>query len=165
MNATRRALLVAGGAALGGLFRVVLTALLPVAAQDPMLVAPALLVVNVSGSLLAGFIRRLAGDEERKGRDPSGLDPSALEATMVVGFCGGYTSYSAFVGLLHEGLVDHMPWTIGLAAATIVLCPLAAALGMRASARSDGGYPPNPAGKSGQGSTPGSTPGSTRASA
>ncbi|MEY3143399.1 MAG: hypothetical protein RLY21_1892 [Planctomycetota bacterium] len=136
MTALRRALLVAAGAALGGLFRVVLAVFLPVAADDPALVAPALLVVNVSGSLLAGFLRGLALGEERKGRDPSGL-----EATMVVGFCGGYTSYSAFIGSLYTGLAGHLPWTIALAAATVVLCPIAAAIGMRGS----GGYPPRPA--------------------
>lgn len=141
MTALRRAFLVAAGAALGGLFRVVLAVFLPVAADDP-----ALLVVNVSGSLLAGFIRGLALDEERKGRDPSNL-----EAAMVVGFCGGYTSYSAFVASLHEGLAGQLAWPIGLAAATIVLCPLAAALGMRASGRGKGGYPPNPGGGAGRG--------------
>jgi CrcB protein len=146
MTALRRALLVASGAALGGLFREVLAVFLPVAADDPSLVAPALLVVNVSGSLLAGFIRGLALDEERKGRDPSGL-----EATMVVGFCGGYTSYSAFVASLHEGLSGQLAWPIALAAATLVLCPLAAALGMHASGRGKGGYPPNPASDAGRG--------------
>lgn len=132
MTALRRALLVAFGAALGGLFREALTVLLPVAAGEPALAAPALLVVNLSGSLLAGFIRGLALDEERKVRDPSGL-----EAAMVVGFCGGYTSYSAFVASLHGGLAAHAAWPIALAAATIVLCPLTAAIGMRAA----GGYP------------------------
>lgn len=146
MTAFRRALLVASGAALGGLFREVLTVFLPVAADDPALVAPALLVVNLSGSLLAGFLRGLALDEERKGRDPS-----RLEATMVVGFCGGYTSYSAFVASLHEGLSGQSAWPIALAAATIVLCPLAAALGLHASGRGKGGYPPNPAGNAGRG--------------
>jgi fluoride ion exporter CrcB/FEX len=136
MTALRRALLIAFGALLGGLFREVLTEFLPVVAEDPALIAPALLVVNVSGSLLAGFIRRLTLDEERKGRDTAWI-----EATMVVGFCGGYTSYSAFVSVLHEGLAGSEPWAIGLAAATIVLCPLAAAIGLRAS----GGYPPRPA--------------------
>ena len=121
MTALRRALLVAAGAALGGLFRVVLAVFLPVAADDPALVA-------------------------RKGRDPSNL-----EAAMVVGFCGGYTSYSAFVASLHEGLTGQLAWPIGLAAATIVLCPLAAALGMRASGRGKGGYPPIPGGGAGRG--------------
>jgi CrcB protein len=136
VSGATRALLVGAGAALGGLFREVLAEFLPIAAADPALVAPALLVVNVSGSLLAGFVRSLAAGEERKGRDPSGL-----EAAMVVGFCGGYTSYSAFVASLHEGLAEELPWTIALAAATVALCPIAAAIGMRGS----GGYPPRPA--------------------
>jgi len=137
----RRAMLVASGAAFGGLFRVVLAVLLPVAAQDPTLAAPALLVVNLSGSLLAGFVRALAEREQQAGRDPEGL-----EATMLVGFCGGYTSYSAFVASLHGGLVGHLPWAVALAAATVVLCPLAAAAGMRAAGGSrSGGYPPQPA--------------------
>jgi len=140
MNGLRRAALVAGGAALGGLFRVVLSALLPIAADDPALVAPALFVVNASGSLLAGFIRGLAAGEERAGRSAEGL-----EAAMVVGFCGGYTSYSAFVASLHHGLAGALPWTIGLAVATVVACPIAAALGMRASGGTRGGYPAKPA--------------------
>lgn len=136
MSALRRATLVAGGAVFGGLFREVLTVFLPVAADDPALVAPALLVVNLSGSLLAGFVRGLAAGAERRGRDPS-----QLEAVGIVGFCGGYTSYSAFVASLHEGLAGHLSWTIALAAATVALCPIAAAVGMRGS----GGYPPRPA--------------------
>ena len=140
MRPLRRALLVACGASLGGLFRVVLSVLLPIAAEDPALTAPALLVVNASGSLLAGFIRGLAANEERAGRSAEGL-----EAAMVVGFCGGYTSYSAFVALLHDGLANALPWSIGLAMATVVACPIAAALGMRASGAARGGYPAKPA--------------------
>ena len=139
MSALRRALLVAAGAAFGGIFRVTLAGLLPVAADDPALVAPALLVVNVSGSLLAGFVRGLTTVAERPGRDLASLD-----AAMVVGFCGGYTSYSAFVAVLHEGLVGAVPWSVGLAAATVVLCPLAAALGLHLSGSMRGGYPAKP---------------------
>jgi len=140
VTAARRAMLVATGAAFGGIFRVVLSVLLPVAANDPALAAPALLVVNLSGALLAGFLRGLAADEERAGRSAEGM-----EALMVVGFCGGYTSYSAFVASLHEGVAGGLPWTVALAAATLVLCPLAAALGMRACARPPRGYPPRSA--------------------
>lgn len=140
MSELRRAALVVGGAALGGLFRVVLSVLLPIAADDPALVAPALLVVNASGALLAGFIRGLAAGEERARRSAEGL-----EAAMVVGFCGGYTSYSAFVALLYDGVANALPWSIGLAVATIVVCPVAAALGMRVSGVATGGYPAKPA--------------------
>jgi CrcB protein len=140
VTAARRTLLVAAGAALGGAFRIVLAVILPVAASDPALAAPALLVVNASGSLLAGFLRGLAVGEERAGRSAEGM-----EAFMVVGFCGGYTSYSAFVASIHEGIAGHGPWTVALAAATLVLCPLAAALGMRASVGPPRGYPPRPA--------------------
>jgi CrcB protein len=142
VTAARRATLVATGAAFGGIFRMVLAVLLPVAASDPALAAPALLVVNVSGSLLAGFLRGLATDEERAGRSAEGM-----EALMVVGFCGGYTSYSAFVASLHEGVAGGLPWTVALVAATLVLCPLAAALGMRASGGPRGGYPAKPIGR------------------
>lgn len=146
MNPLRRAVLVAGGAALGGLLRVVLTALLPVAADDPALVAPGVLVVNVSGSLFAGV---LAGLAARAARGPGA---ARLEAAMIAGFCGGYTSYSAFIVTLHEGATEAategaaggVPWMAGIAAATVVFCPLAAALGMRASGGSTGGYPPKP---------------------
>jgi CrcB protein len=140
VTAMRRALLVAAGAALGGLFRVVLAVLLPLASSDPALAAPGLLVVNVTGSLLAGFLRGLGAGEHHAGRNAERMD-----ALMVVGFCGGYTSYSAFVASLHEGVAGNLPWTVALAAATLLLCPLAAALGMRASTPRPRGYPPRPA--------------------
>jgi hypothetical protein len=38
-----------------------------------------------------------------------------------------------------------LPWSIGLAMATIAVCPIAAALGMRASGAARGGYPAKPA--------------------
>ena len=58
-----------------------------------------------------------------------------LNAFLLVGFCGGFTSYSGFVA----AAVAHAAW---IAVATLVLCPLAALLGMRLS----GGYPARPAG-------------------
>jgi CrcB protein len=130
LTALRRALLVGIGGCLGGAARVVVSLLLVQAAESPHWAAPALLAVNLSGSLLAGFLRGLLEREQAAGRDGEVLD-----ALLLVGFCGGYTSYSGFVSLAAEGGAE-------ITAATLVLCPLAALVGMRLS----GGYPARPAG-------------------
>ena len=126
----RRLALVGGGGAVGGLLRAACALALPHAAGAPEWSAMALLAVNLSGSLLAGVIR---GAMERRRAD--GWDGDDLDALIVAGFCGGFTSYSAFVAAA-------TPEGAWIAGATIVGCPLAAPLGMRLS----GGYPARPAG-------------------
>jgi fluoride ion exporter CrcB/FEX len=131
--------LVASGGAVGGIARALVALLLVQAAEAPHWAAPALLAVNLSGSLLAvtlsgsllaGFLRGLLEREQASGQDGAELD-----AFMLVGFCGGFTSYSGFV----DASVGGSAW---ICAATLVLCPFAALLGMRLS----GGYPARSAG-------------------
>ena len=130
MTAARRMVLVASGGAVGGIARALVALLLVQAAEAPHWAAPALLAVNLSGSLLAGFLRGLLEREQASGRDGAELD-----AFLLVGFCGGFTSYSGFV----EAAAGGSPW---ITAATLVLCPFAALLGMHLS----GGYPARSAG-------------------
>ena len=130
MTAARRMVLVASGGAVGGIARALVALLLVQAAEAPHWAAPALLAVNLSGSLLAGFLRGLLEREQASGQDGAELD-----AFMLVGFCGGFTSYSGFV----DAPVGGFAW---ICAATLVFCPFAALLGMRLS----GGYPARSAG-------------------
>jgi len=164
MTAARRMSLVALGGACGGVARMFATVLVPAAADadathwEPI----ALLTVNLSGSLLAGFLRGLLEREQHaegaRGEVDGGADGEAvretarestrgsdraatnatgdaIDAFLLVGFCGGFTSYSGFIA----AAVADAAW---IAVATVVLCPLAALLGMRLS----GGYPARPAG-------------------
>ena len=164
MTPARRIALVALGGAVGGSLRLFATGLAPAAAVDGSFAwSPiALLLVNLSGSLLAGFVRgllevrehghgpdgtRASGGQAPEVQAPEVQTPEAqnsrrecdrrdgLNAFLLVGFCGGFTSYSGFVA----AAVAHAAW---IAVATLVLCPLAALLGMRLS----GGYPARPAG-------------------
>ncbi|HMJ92150.1 MAG TPA: fluoride efflux transporter CrcB [Candidatus Acidoferrum sp.] len=77
------------------------------------------LVVNVTGSFVIGVLAGFAGEHARIG-------PAARVFVMqflMVGVCGGYTTFSAFslqtLNLLHEGR-----WTIGLGnvVLSVVLC-------------------------------------------
>ena len=122
MTGLARLGLVASGGALGGGARIVLASLVPIAADRPEWSVPALLAVNLSGSLVAGWLRGVIARDRR-----------ALDAFLLVGFCGGYTSYSGFVVASVEGSA----W---ISAATLLFCPLAALFGMRLS----GGYPADP---------------------
>ena len=85
-------------------------------------------LINVTGSFLVGFIARAWA-----GSDPV---PSAMRIGLLVGFCGGYTTFSTFsletVRLLQDGA-----WAkAGLYAAGSVLLSLAATLiGMQAASR------------------------------
>lgn len=135
MTRLRRALLVASGAALGGAARWVLVGLVPAAAGSALLAPVLLLGVNLSGSLLAGFVRALCGRAQAHGQEPA-----AIDAFLVAGFCGGFTSYSAFVAFSLPSEEVTAAAAAGIAAATIVLCPLAALAGMRIG----GGYPAEP---------------------
>lgn len=136
MTRWRRATLVAAGGALGGALRWALTGLTPALAGDLWLTAVLLLAVNVSGSLLAGFTRGLCAADERR-RGAASPEVERIEAFLVTGFCGGFTSYSAFVAFSLDGAGLGTALSAAIAAATVLLCPLAAFAGMHVG----GGYP------------------------
>ena len=80
--------------------------------------------VNVSGSLLIGFV---AGWENADGRLMESL---FVRQFVMVGVCGGYTTFSAFslqtLEMLHAGDVGRAGVNV---AASVLLCVLAAWLG------------------------------------
>lgn len=130
MTTMSRIAWIALGGALGGFVRVHLAAGAGLLHGVPDAPAVVLLAINLSGSLLAGIVRgRIAR------RQSDGSDGGTLDAFLLVGFCGGYTSYSSFIAASVGGAA----W---LVAATLLACPFAALLGMRLS----GGYPARPAG-------------------
>jgi fluoride exporter len=77
---------VALGAAVGGVARYALTAFLQQRAGPGFPIAT--LVINVSGSVLLGFLMRYAL--------ASGSVSPELRALLTTGFCGGYTTFSTF---------------------------------------------------------------------
>lgn len=92
---------VAAGSAAGGVARFVLTGALQQrlapAAQFPL----GTLIVNVSGSLLLGFLLRWL-------LEMPAVSPE-VRLTLTVGFCGGFTTFSTFS---HDmvALLDHGDW-------------------------------------------------------
>lgn len=79
-------LLVALGSALGGVVRAVLSQLIPAAKGFPW----ATLTINVTGSLLIGLFSGLLTHLADGGLSPM------LRALLVVGLCGGFTTFSTF---------------------------------------------------------------------
>lgn len=79
-------LLVALGSAAGGVVRYLVGTLIPAVGGFPL----ATLSVNVAGSFLiglfSGLLTRLAG----------GTSAEVLRLVLVVGFCGGFTTFSTF---------------------------------------------------------------------
>jgi len=138
LGTLRRVLLVALGGALGAALRFVVTVALPEAAGEPALAAAGLLFVNLSGALVAGLLRGVLEQEQARGRRVEGI-----EAFFIVGLCGGYTSYSAFVATAVGDWSASPAFAASIALATLALAPLAALGGMWLS----GGYPARPAGR------------------
>ena len=79
-------LFVAFGSAAGGVARYLVGTLVPATGGFPL----ATLTVNIAGSLLigilSGWFARLSG----------GANVEALRLVLVVGFCGGFTTFSTF---------------------------------------------------------------------
>jgi len=91
------ALYVAAGSAIGGVARYLLSLAIQQRATTPFPVGT--LVINVTGSLLLGFLLRYATAS-------STMSPEA-RALLTTGFCGGYTTFSTFsyeTVALFEGL-------------------------------------------------------------
>ena len=88
---------VAFGAAVGGVARYALTGFLQQRAGPAFPVAT--LVINITGSLLLGFLMRYAL--------ASGSVSPEVRALLTTGFCGGYTTFSTFsyetILLLEDG--------------------------------------------------------------
>jgi fluoride exporter len=82
------------------------------------------LLVNVTGSLIIGFFATFSGPGGRLDVDP------AVRLFVMVGLCGGYTTFSAF-SLQTLTLIQEGQW--GLAgiyiAASVVVCVLAVWVG------------------------------------
>ena len=86
----------------------------------------ATLLINVSGSLL---ITVLTGMMESKGLTPQ------WQALLTIGFCGGYTTFSAFsletLAMLQSG---HWERALAYALASVLLCVFAAFAGLQLGA-------------------------------
>jgi len=117
---------VAAGGALGSVARYLLGAVI----QDRAATALPLgtLVINVTGSLLLGFLMRL-------GLDTSAFSPE-MRFFLTTGFCGGYTTFSTFsyetVRLLEDGEYGTASVYI---ASSVVLSILACVIGMGVAGR------------------------------
>ncbi len=83
------------------------------------------LLVNVAGSFLIGVVAAMGDSYDRPW-----LPAQEVRAFIVVGFCGGYTTFSAFslqtLVLLREGAWTHAMANIVL---SVVLCLVAVWLG------------------------------------
>ena len=82
------------------------------------------LLVNVVGSFVIGFTAAITG--------PGGLLPVSSDARsfVMVGLCGGFTTFSSFslqtLGLMQDGAWLQAGWNVGL---SVVLCMVAVWLG------------------------------------
>lgn len=109
------------GGALGTLARYLVSWLaLPISGQLPW----GTIIINVTGSLLIGFFGTLT---LAQGRYPV---PEAVRLFVMIGICGGYTTFSSFslqtLDLLRSGAVLRAAVNI---AASVALCTAAVAAG------------------------------------
>jgi len=86
------------GSVLGGVARYLVSLLLPALSGFPL----AILFVNVTGSFIIGFYGTLSGPDGRV------FASTRQRQFVMTGFCGGYTTFSAFsldtFRLLHGGM-------------------------------------------------------------
>ncbi len=119
------------GGALGTLARFLLSALmLPVSRDVPW----GTIAINCTGSFLIGLVGTLT---LATGRHPM---PEALRLFVMVGFCGGYTTFSSFslqtLDLLRAGALGRAALNIGV---SVLFCPAAVAAGHFLAAHLNGG--------------------------
>ncbi len=119
------------GGALGTLARYLVSWLaLPISGQLPW----GTIIINVSGSLLIGFFGTLT---LAQGRYPVS---EALRLFVMIGICGGYTTFSSFslqtLDLLRSGALVRAAVNI---AASVALCTAAVAAGHLLASRFNGG--------------------------
>ena len=127
-------LVVALGGALGTVARyVVAVAAVPISGSLPW----GTVLINVAGSFLIGLVGTLT---LAHGRYPV---PEGARLFVMVGFCGGFTTFSSFslqtLELLRAGALGRAAVNI---AASVLLCLAAVALGHLAGAALNGGAVP-----------------------
>ena len=85
--------------------------------------------MNIIGSFVIGFVATLTGPDGRW------LAPVSARQFVMVGVCGGYTTFSSFslqtISLLHDGEALKAMGNIG---ASVALCLVATWLGQLAGA-------------------------------
>ncbi len=130
MNLTA-CLVVALGGAIGSFGRyAVAGALAPISQGVPW----GTVIINIAGSFVIGFFGTLTLSH---GRFPV---PENLRLFVLVGLCGGFTTFSSFslqtLDLLRAGSVNRALVNVG---ASVVLCLCAVALGHAVAAQLNGG--------------------------
>jgi CrcB protein len=87
------------------------------------------IAVNVVGSFIIGFIATISGPDGRL------MVPSAARQFLMLGMCGGFTTFSSFslqtLNLVRDG---EWPAAFGNIAASVALCLVAVAAGHVAAA-------------------------------
>ncbi|HLK24784.1 MAG TPA: fluoride efflux transporter CrcB [Caulobacteraceae bacterium] len=118
---------IAAGSAIGGVARYALSNLVAdmLGGTFPL----GTLIVNITGSFVIGFFATLAGPDGRL------LAPADIRQFVIVGLCGGYTTFSAFslqtLALAQDGDFARAGLNVG---ASVALCLAAVWLGYVAAA-------------------------------
>ena len=119
-------LLIALGGALGSITRHWLTETVAARLDGPF--PWGTFLVNITGCLLIGLFATLPGG----GRQ---LSPTETRAFLMIGICGGYTTFSAFsLQTLNLIRLGDWPRASAYVAGSVVLCVLGVWLGTRAGA-------------------------------